>query len=126
MSKKIVLTGAIFITLAIIFGAMAAHALEKWIGPDLITTFEKGVKYQFYVGLGLLAFGLNADKINFSLKLFYLLNLIGVILFSGGIYTYVFHELAPALKPAVHIVPFGGSCMIIGWIVIIIQLIRHK
>ncbi len=126
MSKKIVLTGSIFITLSIILGAMAAHALEKVISTELIATFEKGVKYEFYIGLGLLAIGLNTDKIKFNLNPFYLLNTIGVILFSGCIYLYALHEIIPSLKSVVHIVPIGGMCMIIGWIIFLFLLIKQK
>lgn len=123
MSKKIVLTAAILICLSIILGAMAAHALEKIVSKELIETFEKGVKYQLYIGLGLLALGLNVDKLNFKLNGVYLLNLIGVILFSGSIYLYTFHGQVPGFKSFVHLVPLGGTAMIIGWITFIVLLI---
>ena len=114
MSKKIVLTGGIFILLGIILGAMAAHALEDVISANLIETFEKGVKYQFYVGLGILVVGFNADRVPFNLKWFYLFNLLGVIIFSGCVYLYALHEIIPSLIPLAMFVPFGGLSMIIG------------
>lgn len=126
MSKRIVITGSILILLSIILGAMAAHALEKVVSQDLITTFEKGVKYQFYTGIGLLAVGLNSDKINFSLSAFYFLNVIGVLLFSVSIYLYTLHEMIPSFRPMAMIVPFGGLSFISAWIVLTIQLIRQK
>ncbi len=39
MSKQLVITGTILILVSIILGAMAAHALEKIVSFDLITTF---------------------------------------------------------------------------------------
>ncbi|NOQ73006.1 MAG: DUF423 domain-containing protein [Crocinitomix sp.] len=126
MSKKIVLTGGIFVLLGIILGAMAAHALEDVISASLIETFEKGVKYQFYVGLGLLAVGFNAERVPFNLKWFYLFNLLGVIIFSGCIYLYSLHEIIPSLRPAAMIVPIGGLSMIIGWTIFVIQIGRSK
>jgi uncharacterized membrane protein YgdD (TMEM256/DUF423 family) len=126
MSKNIVITGGIFILFGIILGAMAAHAMEKVISAPLIETFEKGVKYQFYVGLGLLTIGFNAKQIPFKLNAFYLFNLIGVILFSGCIYLYAIHEIVPNFKPAVMIVPIGGVSMIIGWLIFVVQIIRQK
>jgi len=126
MQKKIVVTGVVFILLGIILGAMAAHALEKIISAELINTFEKGVKYQFYIGLGLLIIGLNTDKINFNLKPFFLLSLIGVVLFSGSIYLYALHENIPALRPAAFVVPFGGVAMIAAWLVLLIQFVKKK
>ncbi len=126
MSKTIVLTGGFFILFGIILGAMAAHAMEKAISAELIETFEKGVKYQFYIGLGLLTVGLNAKQIPFSLKGFYLFNLFGVLLFSGCIYLYSIHEIVPNFKSVVLIVPFGGVSMIIGWAIFVIKIFRSK
>lgn len=125
MSKKLVITGLIFILLSIILGAMAAHALEKTISPSLIETFEKGVKYQIYAGFGLLIIGFAAQQLRFSLTSFYWLTCIGTLLFSGCIYAYTFHEMIPALKSAVYIVPIGGSAMIMAWLILVIQTIRH-
>ncbi len=126
MSKKLVFTGSLFILIGIVLGAMAAHAMEKAISSELIETFEKGVKYQFYVGLGLLTVGLNAKQIPFSLRSFYLFNLFGVILFSGCIYLYSIHEIVPNFKSVVLIVPFGGMSMIIGWTIFVVKVFRSK
>lgn len=126
MSKRIVITGAIFVCLAILFGAMGAHMLEKKISRELLTAFEKGVTYQMYTGLGLIAVGLQEDRFNFRLVAFYALSLIGVILFSGGLYVYSMHESVPFLKNMAMIVPFGGTAMILSWAIFIIQLIRRQ
>jgi uncharacterized membrane protein YgdD (TMEM256/DUF423 family) len=126
MSKKITLTGTILIFLGIILGAMAAHALEKSVSQQLVESFQKGVTYQFYIGFGFLIIGLNADRFQFNLMGFYILNLIGVLLFSGCIYLYALHEIIPELKNFVLIVPIGGSLMIIGWAVLFLQLLRIK
>ncbi len=126
MSKRIVLTGAVFVVLAIILGAMAAHKLEELIQPKLLDTFEKGVKYQMYIGLGLLAIGTNAEKFNFKLTSFFALNVIGVFLFSGMIYCYSLHELIPSMRPLAIVIPFGGVAMIVGWVIFIIQLLKKR
>ncbi|WP_027419958.1 DUF423 domain-containing protein [Crocinitomix catalasitica] len=126
MNKQITITGTILILLSIILGAMAAHSLEKTVSAELIATFEKGVKYQMYIGLGLLVVGLNATHLKFKLNGFFWFNLIGILLFSGGIYTYTFHEMTPGLTNFVHIVPFGGTAMIIGWVLLLIKLIKTQ
>ncbi len=126
MSKRTVITGSIFVCLSIILGAIAAHSLEKVISTDGIATFEKGVKYLMYSGLGLFALGLNAKQLNFSIAPVYWLLLSGSILFSGNIFIYIFHEHIPALKPVVHLVPIGGLLMIIGWVTLTVQLVRTK
>lgn len=126
MSKPIVIIGSITICTAIILGAMAAHGLESILSDDLIETFEKGVRYQFYAGFSLLILGLAKEKFLFSLRWFTWLTIAGVKLFSGCIYLYSFHELVPALKPLVYLVPFGGTCMILAWLVFIIQLLKYQ
>ena len=126
MQKNIVMTAAIFICVSIILGALAAHSLEKLLSQDLIETFEKGVKYLIYSGFGLLIIGLNKDRLKVNLKWFYILLLVGTILFSGNIFLYVFHETIPSLKNFVHLVPIGGLLMILAWAVLILKLIRLK
>jgi uncharacterized membrane protein YgdD (TMEM256/DUF423 family) len=126
MSKRIVVTGAVFVCLSIVLGAMGAHMLEDKLSADLLEAFEKGARYQMYTGLGLLAVGLNEDKFNFKLVAFYALSLIGVLLFSGGLYLYSMHESAPFLKTMAMIVPFGGTAMILSWFVFIVQLARRQ
>ncbi len=120
------MTAAIFICVSIILGALAAHSLEKLLSQDLIETFEKGVKYLIYSGFGLLIIGLNKDRLKVNLKWFYILLLVGTILFSGNIFLYVFHETIPSLKNFVHLVPIGGLLMILAWAVLILKLIRLK
>ena len=89
MSKKLVLTAAVLICIAIILGAMAAHGLKNKISAELIESFQKGVTYQFYTGFSLLILGLASDKFSFSLNSFFWLMLVGVILFSGCIFSIV-------------------------------------
>ena len=126
MNRKLVITGAILICLAIMIGAFGAHAVKERISPDLLDSWKTGTTYQFYAGFGLLIIGLAANKFNFSLRWFYLLNLLGVALFSVGIYLYCFHEIVPSLKPIVRIVPIGGLAYILAWLLFIIGLIRNK
>lgn len=126
MKKSYTVVGLCFVFLSIILGAIAAHSLEKVVSADLILTFEKGVKYMIYSGLGLLAVSLNHDKFNFNPKWAYLLITIGTILFSGNIFIYIFHEQVPSLKSYVHVVPIGGFLMIIGWGVLLWNTVRKN
>lgn len=126
MDKQIVTTAVIFIGVGILLGAFTAHSLENVLSNEMIGIFEKGVKYQMITGLGLLAVGLSADKIPFDLKWFYWLSLLGVIVFSGGLYVLAFHELSPALRYFGAIIPIGGSMMIVAWLIFLFRLIRMK
>ena len=51
------ITGLLFGVLAIIFGAFGAHALQKVLTEQKLTSFETGVRYQMYNALFLLIVG---------------------------------------------------------------------
>lgn len=127
MNKKIVLTGAILLLIAIILGAFGAHKLEKLVSPESVQTFEVGVRYQFYTAFSLLILGVSADKFKFSLNLVALLLFLGMVLFSVSIYFLslkgYFQKELKFLGP---ITPIGGLLMIVGWLVFILKLIRNK
>lgn len=125
MNKSIVLTSIIFICLGIILGAFAAHSLEKTLNQNGIAIFETGVRYQLYMGLGLLPIGLLADRFSFQLKLFQYLAVTGVIIFSGCLYILAFKEFH-GLKFFGGIVPIGGTLMIASWIVLFVKILRSK
>ena len=125
MNKKIVLTAAVLLMLAIILGAFGAHGLKDKVSPERIATFEVGVRYQFYIGLAMLILGFNEEKLGFSLKPTFLLWLIGVLFFSVSIYFLAIQEiLGPSLKFLGPITPLGGLLMIIGFLIFLVKLMR--
>ncbi len=125
MNKKIVLTAAILLMLAIILGAFGAHGLKDKVSPERIATFEVGVRYQFYIGLVMLILGFNEEKLGFSLKPTFILLLIGVLFFSVSIYFLAIQEiLGASLKFLGPITPLGGLLMIVGLFVFIVKLMR--
>lgn len=125
MNKRIVLTAAILLMLAIILGAFGAHGLKDKVFPERIATFEVGVRYQFYIGLAMLILGFNEEKLGFSLKPTFLLLLIGVLFFSVSIYFLAIQEiLGTSLKFLGPITPVGGLLMIIGFLIFLVKLMR--
>jgi uncharacterized membrane protein YgdD (TMEM256/DUF423 family) len=125
MNKKIVLTAAVLLMLAIILGAFGAHGLKDKVSPERIATFEVGVRYQFYIGLAMLILGFNEEKLGFSLKPTFLFLLLGVLFFSVSIYFLAIQEmLGASLKFLGPITPFGGLLMIIGFLIFLVKLMR--
>jgi uncharacterized membrane protein YgdD (TMEM256/DUF423 family) len=49
--------GCISAFLAVALGAFGAHALKNSLSPEMLATFEVGVRYQMYHALALLAVG---------------------------------------------------------------------
>ena len=117
----------ILILFAIILGAFSAHAFKEILSAEKLTSFETGIRYQMYEGLALLILALNWDKFQFSMKWIWGLQLVGVLLFSVSIYLLAFQEFwGVKLSFLGPITPLGGSLMIIGWLIFVINLLLPK
>ena len=124
-----VIAGGILILFAVVLGAMGAHALKEVLTDNNLSSFETGVKYQMYMGLAILALGLNYSKFRKrSFKLFIGFILTGALLFSLSIYGLVWADTVGASLKMFFgpITPLGGVLMIIGWILFIVQFFTHK
>ena len=125
MNRTSVIAGIVFIVIAIILGAFGAHALKEKLEIAQLNSFEVGVRYQIYHGLALLALGLAANQLSFSLKVFNRMIIIGTLAFSLSIYLLAIKDLiginVSFLGP---ITPIGGSVLIIAWIILLIKIIR--
>lgn len=128
MKRNLITTGVILVLTAIMLGAFGAHALEKIVSIDKVHTFEVGVKYQMYQGIGLLLIASLSNYFSFNLKLVYRFQLIGILLFSLSIYGLV---LTPLLGIDLKMVfgpltPIGGLLMILGWFVLLVKHVKAK
>jgi len=119
------LMSAISGLLSVALGAFGAHGLKKSVSADMLAAYQTGVQYQFIHTLALLAIAIlllisNAgpNVIN-KLKLCANLMLVGILLFSGSLYTMTFMSVSggfPAwLGP---ITPIGGLTFIMAWILL--------
>jgi uncharacterized membrane protein YgdD (TMEM256/DUF423 family) len=100
--------------LAVAFGAFGAHALKARLTPDLLTTFETGVRYQMCHALALLAIALAMTRLPATslLNLAGWLFVAGTLLFSGSLYLLCF----TGKRWLGAITPFGGLAFIAGWL----------
>lgn len=127
MRKIILLTGALYGLLSVILGAFGSHLLKRILSSDKIQVFETGVKYQMYHALVLLFIGMFFPFSNALQKSMGYAFIIGVFLFSFSIYGLVFADKFNYSKTFLGpITPIGGFLMIIGWVLLIINLIRAK
>ncbi len=111
--------GAALVALGVAFGAFGAHTLQDLVTPARLQTFETGVRYQIYQGLGLLLLGLYG-RVGRGAPRAALAVLFGCIVFSGSLYLLV--AGAPGFFGA--IAPLGGAAMIGGWLVAAWRLAR--
>ncbi|APY12697.1 hypothetical protein BWZ22_16360 [Seonamhaeicola sp. S2-3] len=117
----IIITGALFGMLSVVFGAFGAHALKKILSKEQLKSFETGVKYQMYHALALLMLGFN---FNYCTQAMYWCFTLGIIFFSFSIYGLVLSDAkGNKLRLLGPITPLGGLLLIIGWVQIILNLL---
>lgn len=127
MTSQIVLLSATFFgALAIILGAFGAHALKKILTPELMQSFETGVKYQMYHAIVLLVIGFQLDfestLENASAWCF----IIGIILFSFSIYGLCISSAkGKKIRILGPITPLGGLCLLIGWSLLFVRFFNY-
>lgn len=122
MNQKILLKASIFGIIAVIFGALGAHALKQLLTPEQLSSFETGVRYQIYHAIVLLFLSLTTKWINEKAqKTITFFFFWGVILFSGSIYILTLKNILniEVLKFAGPITPIGGILLMIGWLLLV-------
>ncbi|NQY06322.1 MAG: DUF423 domain-containing protein [Flavobacteriaceae bacterium] len=126
MRKKTLITGVIFGFLAVILGAFGAHTLKKMITPEMIQTFETGVRYQIYHALLLIGISQLKFLSDRSLKMIWMLILIGVVFFSGSIYLLATNNLSSFdFKTIGIITPIGGLLLLSGWGLLLMKCLKQ-
>jgi uncharacterized membrane protein YgdD (TMEM256/DUF423 family) len=113
-SGRVLAIAGVLLALATVLGAVGAHALKGHLAPDQLQIYETAVRYHFFHALGLLGIGLTLRFANSGpIRWAAVLVLVGVVLFSGGLYAVTFG--APPLF-AIVTPPLGGLALIAGWV----------
>ncbi len=116
MNYWVLIFACLFGMLAIIFGAFGAHKLKKIMSPELLQSFETGVKYQIYHAIVLLILGLNLEFKSSIETWIAFCFIIGTILFSFSIYGLSLSAAKEKkLKFLGPITPIGGLFLVAGW-----------
>ena len=118
--------GAVYGLLAVVFGAFGAHALKKKLTPELLHSFETGVKYQMYHALVLLVLGFNLsfdgplDSAMVNCFIF------GTLLFSFSIYALCLSAAkGEKLRFLGPVTPIGGLLLVIGWALLLYSFVSN-
>ena len=129
MNKSFLKVGAMLGALTVIFGAFAAHAIKSRVNAETLSIFETGVRYQMYhvfavFLVGILYKDFPSKYLIWAGNLF----LIGIILFSGSIYALTFFKANgyQNMNWLGAVTPFGGTCFIVGWSLILLTLFLEK
>ena len=125
MNKTIIGWGAGFGLLAVILGALGAHALRDQLEASTLESFRTAVDYQMYHALFLIILG--STKIlegRDQNQVFYLI-LGGVLCFSFSIYALTTGPLAGLdFTPMAWVTPLGGLLLISGWGLLLYRVFR--
>ena len=132
MQKLFLLFGSASGAIAVMIGALGAHALKAKlqtgeITADQLASFETAVKYQMYHAFLLIIIFILQTK--FPVKLLqtsgYLI-IAGTILFSGSIYILTTKNVLGLANVSFlgPITPIGGLLLIAGWISLFISALK--
>ncbi len=125
MNKTILATGAVFGLLAVVLGALGAHALRDVLPGPSLESFQTGVHYQMYHALFLLFLGGNDWLEPTSRRWVFRLITAGVICFSGSIYLLSTQTLSNVDFSGIALVtPLGGLFLILGWAALLLFVLR--
>lgn len=119
------MTGAGFLALGVLLGALGAHALESTLSPDQLESYTTAVRYQMWMSLGLLIIQILSLQLKMTTAWVSGALVAGILCFSGSIYGLVFSDPASGLRSFLGpVTPIGGVLMIISWVALFIKLCR--
>ncbi len=124
MKEAVFISGGVYGALAVIFGAFGAHGLKKIVHPELLKSFETGVKYQMYHALFLILCGILFPFSGFSQNLMGWFLILGVFFFSFSIYGLVLSS-AKGRKMAFlgPVTPLGGLLLVMAWVLFCVNIL---
>lgn len=103
--------------LGVALGAIGGHIIKSLVSPDMLEIYKIGINYHLIHTVVILSIALSSKEILYkSLPIF----LIGIILFSFSLYLYSL----TGIRFFSFITPFGGISFLIGWIYIILLLLK--
>lgn len=115
MERLFFALGSFSAALGVIAGAFGAHGLRNKLTPDLMDTFQTGVKYHLIHALGLLAVAWAIQRWGGGVPVTAgWLFVAGTVLFSGSLYALSL----TGLRALGAITPVGGVAFIAGWVLL--------
>jgi uncharacterized membrane protein YgdD (TMEM256/DUF423 family) len=123
MAARWFAVGAWLGALGVALGAFGAHALKARFTADMVAVWETAARYHVLHALALLATGWACDRWPGALAsgagwLF----VVGIVLFSGSLYALVL----TGARAFGAITPFGGACLIAGWVCLAMAAMRGR
>ena len=123
-ARKTIITGTVFMALAVAFGAFGAHIVEDMLTPDRFDVYQTAVEYHFYHALGLLLIGAISQHLSDSswLRWSGILITAGIFIFSGSLYLLTLTDTGWLGA----VTPIGGAAFIAGWVCLATAVFLEK
>jgi uncharacterized membrane protein YgdD (TMEM256/DUF423 family) len=129
MNARFIVIGAVAAFLSVAIGAFGAHGLKDVLTEQMMKNYNTGVQYQMFHSTGLLIIGIlnqlwgqrdarSASLLNTAGWLM----LLGMVLFSGSLYTMALTGLTWLGA----ITPLGGVSFLAGWTCIAISAAKQE
>ena len=116
--------GAFFGLASIILGAFAAHRFRKVLSPEVLQSFETGIRYMMYHAIALLVLGFHLNFLSLGQRLTALFMISGVMLFSFSIFGLCYGAYKKInLRFLGPVTPIGGLLMVVAWVLLFTQFI---
>jgi uncharacterized membrane protein YgdD (TMEM256/DUF423 family) len=113
MERTFFIAGAVSALVGVAAGAFGAHGLKSRLGPDMLNTFEVGVRYQMYHAFALFvaswAQGRWAGGLTTAAGWCFV---VGTLVFSGSLYVLSL----TGLRWLGAVTPLGGLAFLAGWL----------
>lgn len=106
--------------LALVLGALGAHALRSELSAPMLEVWHTAVRFQFWHALTLALCALL--PVTHAVRLAAALFAIGILLFCGSLYV-----LALGAPRAIGVLtPLGGLALIVAWVALGVAFYRYK
>jgi uncharacterized membrane protein YgdD (TMEM256/DUF423 family) len=120
-STIFLLIAAILGAVAVAFGALGAHALEKVLDAEQLNNWATAVRYQMWHALLIVALAMGkVFETRFGRRIG-LVFIAGILCFSGSIYL-----LIAGLGFLWPVTPIGGLLLVAGWVMLAFWAWRNK
>ena len=102
--------------IGLLLGALESHYFKSILSATALESFEVGLKYLIYQGLGLLLLSGLEFITEKQKKILYFLLVGGTLVFSGSIFILSFKSLMPfSVSFLGPMTPIGGTALIVAW-----------
>lgn len=116
MDRVFIRLGSVMAFLAVLFGAVGAHALRGKLPPLRMEDYQIGAQYHMVHALGLILVGLCAERLGYSknVRTAGWLIFTGIVCFSGSLYAFAL----TGNKAFGMLAPVGGLSFMVGWLLL--------